>query len=370
MRVTLTLFATLWWLAALTLSACVADRDASSGPAEDTQTQQDVIPQEDTPHDGLDPGEDGAAHPPDVDVHDAHEASDDPDPSLDTQDGHDDPRDADDEVNDDPRDPTDADADLTDGEAEDTDIAPPTPDPACGYIDLVIDIIQCRATYGYLHGWTPASPRDDCPAYYTIRGQRGHFGSAAEAAAAANCSLDCQWSPSMSVSWLRCGRRSGYIIFETPEPTCGALYEFPEGIFPSVEAYERAHPCPGPPARPPGQCASDADCPGMSTCTAAAPGGICIGCATLADCPQSTDECSGFGACRRACDQDEDCPRGQGCARTGFCRILACVEGRCPDELFGCNSSELCERRPCSDDLSCVSGSTCVRGLCIEGGGN
>lgn len=115
-------------------------------------------------------------------------------------------------------------------------------------------------------------------------------------------------------------------------------------------------------ARAVGQCRSQADCPGISTCNALAPGGICNGCGGDQDCPGAFN-CGGAGACSLDCATDVECPAGWRCGN-GTCRILACVSGVCPDEGLGCNAFGLCARRNCSE--GCPQRTTCMGAVCVE----
>lgn len=231
--------------------------------------------------------------------------------------------------------------------------------PDCGYTEIGTNIVWCSDTYRYVSSLESAER--DCPPVVRIQGSDADYADVAAAISGEACDDSCLWRLNTSVTWLRCGVSGGYIQFTADG--CPDLYELPEGLFTSLDDYDDAHPCPD--VRPAGQCVTNDDCPGISSCQASAPGGICATCGTIADCPDAADECSAFGACAITCDDDDECPRGQNCTRTNVCRISACVDGSCPDPAFGCNSSDLCERVACDDSDTCLGGSTCVSGRCV-----
>jgi hypothetical protein len=232
----------------------------------------------------------------------------------------------------------------------------------CGYFDADNRLVRCSGEWVYTTRWQ--SFVDGCEPYYTIATSEEQFTSVEEAVAAKGCETECIWSAATSVSLVRCGVRTGYIIFNALEGACDPVYEYPEGYFASPEEHAAAYPCAD--RRPEGQCETSDDCPGISICTASAPGGICNGCGSFSDCPADTDECSEFGACRRLCDVDDDCPAGQECGGTGFCLISQCQRGACPDLRFGCNAGGRCERVSCSDGEECPASTECRSGYCME----
>jgi hypothetical protein len=118
-------------------------------------------------------------------------------------------------------------------------------------------------------------------------------------------------------------------------------------------------------SRPPGQCRSSADCPGSLTCTLSAPGGLCAGCATEADCPDpGFFECF-VGTCQRTCTTDEECPWGMVCAvGVQRCRLISCTTD-CPvpyDCIGGYCRRPSCLPNPpqCPPTMSCGAANTCV----------
>ncbi|RAL22871.1 hypothetical protein DL240_08235 [Lujinxingia litoralis] len=120
--------------------------------------------------------------------------------------------------------------------------------------------------------------------------------------------------------------------------------------------------------RPLGQCNSSTNCPpdapGGPLCTRSAPGGICSGCGEFAGCAAGY-ECFA-GSCVADCSADSDCPPGMACSSRGQCAIQRCVEDVCPDPMFGCNASDMCERRSCEEQVDCPARTTCQGGVCIE----
>jgi hypothetical protein len=142
------------------------------------------------------------------------------------------------------------DALTSDTETTDTTEQDGTPDTTpdtsvdCNYLDLGISIVSCGDGHSYLREWTDLDGNTRaCPAYYTISGDTSSWGTAAEALASQSCDDSCMYVASTSVSWVRCGRRGGYIVYRADGRDCGELYELPEGLFPSIEAYNAAHPC-------------------------------------------------------------------------------------------------------------------------------
>lgn len=118
--------------------------------------------------------------------------------------------------------------------------------------------------------------------------------------------------------------------------------------------------------RPIGQCVVSSDCPSNPNgafCNQTLPGGSCGGCGIDAHCD---DECFN-GVCVTTCQTNSDCPPGLSCTGAGRCGAMLCVNGQCPDSLFGCSASNRCERIDCSTDSSiCPAGTICTQGLCIE----
>ena len=115
---------------------------------------------------------------------------------------------------------------------------------ACEFLDLDIRILDCNGDYKYLRGWTaPFDTSGACVPYFTISGDDTRYATADDAINTTDCSPECQYVASTSVTWLYCGRRTGYIIYRDADERCGDLYEMPEGIYTSLEAHAAENPC-------------------------------------------------------------------------------------------------------------------------------
>jgi hypothetical protein len=114
----------------------------------------------------------------------------------------------------------------------------------------------------------------------------------------------------------------------------------------------------------PVQCRGDGDCGGSAFCNRDAPGGVCNGCGSIADCPSGTD-CTAFGACVRSCESDADCNVGFRCLGSGRCGLRTCTS----DDDCGpyvCGTEGRCARPSCADGAPCPGPLTCEAGLCVE----
>lgn len=110
------------------------------------------------------------------------------------------------------------------------------------------------------------------------------------------------------------------------------------------------------------QCHSGRRCPGASTCTATAPGGVCNGCGSDTDCPSGTT-CGNFAACVRDCQRDADCGGALRCTTMGLCAIRTCSATTACPAPYVC-SGTLCQRPSC--DGGCPSAMTCSGSVCVE----
>ncbi len=131
-----------------------------------------------------------------------------------------------------------------------------------------------------------------------------------------------------------------------------------EDVEPEVDSY---------PGRPVGQCTTNGDCPdgpNGQRCNRGMPGGSCMGCGSDEHCPEST-VCY-VGACVYECSELNDCPPGLYCLGSGRCGASWCVEGECPDAMFGCSSSKRCRRVACEFRWDCPDDTTCLDGVCVE----
>lgn len=114
-------------------------------------------------------------------------------------------------------------------------------DPACMYIDLDVVYHKCGEDYRQLRKFEDVDlGAERCPEYYILGQQR--FEDAASALASLSCELTCSYAPAMSVSFVHCERRNGYIEWRAAEG-CEPIFEFAEGIYPSFDRWKMAHPC-------------------------------------------------------------------------------------------------------------------------------
>jgi hypothetical protein len=121
------------------------------------------------------------------------------------------------------------------------------------------------------------------------------------------------------------------------------------------------------PGRPVGQCTTNGDCPDGPNgrrCSRGVPGGTCMGCGSDEHCPEST-VCY-VGACVYECSELNGCPPGLYCLGSGRCGARWCVEGECPNAMFGCSASKRCRRAACEFGWECPDDTTCLDGVCIE----
>jgi hypothetical protein len=123
-----------------------------------------------------------------------------------------------------------------------------------------------------------------------------------------------------------------------------------------------------PPTLGRGQCYQNGQCP-TGDCNEEAAGGICLGCGSEADCPDTFDACV-FGACSRSCSDDADCVVGTSCQLSqGACGLKRCTTSADCSTLHTCRaltggSSLFCQRVLCS--AGCPSGTTCQGSVCVE----
>ena len=120
----------------------------------------------------------------------------------------------------------------------------PAPDtaPACAYVSIDDKVVHCGSSYKSVHHFSaPSSSSTQCPDFWGMTASGPHHASAMDAAAASGCDTTCVWSAAISVSMLHCGQKTGFIRFDAAG--CPQLYQFPDGYYPSVAAWEAAHPC-------------------------------------------------------------------------------------------------------------------------------
>jgi len=155
----------------------------------------------------------------------------------------------------------------------------------------------------------------------------------------------------------------------TPDagPTDSGVAGDPDaGVDSGIDGADAATPRPdaGMPSLGPVQCRTSDDCGGSAICSRSAPGGVCNGCGTDADCPSGT-ECTPFGACVRFCDTDADCNVGFRCRGSGQCSIRGCeTDADCAP--YVCGGSGQCERPACAGGAPCPSPFTCSADVCLE----
>lgn len=127
---------------------------------------------------------------------------------------------------------------------EDRDMAA---DPACMYLDLDVLYYQCgdQGDYSLLRKFEDVDLGEArCPVYYTLKGTR--YETAAQALQDKQCATSCAYKASMSVTFLHCEQRNGYIQWTAgDDAACPPIFEFAEGVYPSVERWKMANPCPG-----------------------------------------------------------------------------------------------------------------------------
>lgn len=112
----------------------------------------------------------------------------------------------------------------------------------CDYLDLNLNIVLCPGGYEYLRGFEDLNQNPACAPYWELRGNS--YATSQAAIAGEGCGATCVYQASTSVSLIDpCGRRNGYIIYTASG--CPDLYEFAEGLFPSVEAWEAQLNCGG-----------------------------------------------------------------------------------------------------------------------------
>ena len=112
---------------------------------------------------------------------------------------------------------------------------------SCSYLDLELWIGDCAGGYSYIRRWTDTD--GVCPEYFTVGSTR--YETLEEALSTSACEAECLRHPSTSVSLIRCGVRTGYIVYRDEGEDCPSLLETPDGLFESADAWDEAFPCPG-----------------------------------------------------------------------------------------------------------------------------
>jgi hypothetical protein len=126
-------------------------------------------------------------------------------------------------------------------DASDAEADAQGPDPRCMFLDLNVRYVRCDlGDYQLLRYFEDPNLGDaTCPPYYVLRGTR--YASPEDALAGESCDGTCQYAPQNSFTVLRCGVRTGYELWTARD--CDDIYITPDGVYPSVEAWEMANPC-------------------------------------------------------------------------------------------------------------------------------
>ncbi|MBO6935005.1 MAG: hypothetical protein JJ863_08515 [Deltaproteobacteria bacterium] len=123
------------------------------------------------------------------------------------------------------------------GSPDDLGADPEDAGAECTFLDDPM-IASCSGGYTYIRRWF--ATEGDCPDYWTIGGG-GRFETEELALASRDCTPECTRRAGTSVSLIRCGVRTGYIVYDDPD--CDEAVETPDGIFPTVDDWNAAHPC-------------------------------------------------------------------------------------------------------------------------------
>jgi hypothetical protein len=114
----------------------------------------------------------------------------------------------------------------------------------CEYAALDEVLVRCGGEHTFVRRIGVFPPSAACPDYYVVDGSDVHYGSTDEAIAGESCDASCRWRYGTGVTRFRCGHREGYEVLSSTSPDCPDVYLFPDGFYPSVEAYDASHPCP------------------------------------------------------------------------------------------------------------------------------
>jgi hypothetical protein len=103
--------------------------------------------------------------------------------------------------------------------------------------------VKCGPTHKLIYRHISSPPDTSCPEYWSIdgSGSASTHANPAAAATAEGCSADCIWKLFKAVTVVHCGQKIGYEILTATN--CVDLYHFPDGFYPSYNAYASAHPC-------------------------------------------------------------------------------------------------------------------------------
>lgn len=119
-----------------------------------------------------------------------------------------------------------------------------TPDAGgCDYVPVDEVVVRCMGAYSFVNHYANTFPSASCPAFYGVGGDDTRYPASMAAIVGEGCDPNCQWHFSTSVSRIYCGHRDGYETLVAETGSCGTLYRFSDGYYPSVEAHDSEHPC-------------------------------------------------------------------------------------------------------------------------------
>lgn len=102
-------------------------------------------------------------------------------------------------------------------------------------------LVDCNAQHLYMRRWTSLANDPNCPDFWTLEGQAQQFPTQEAALQSSNCNESCIRFASTSVSLLKCGVKTGYIVYHADN--CPDVLETPDGFFSSVEEWNDKVPC-------------------------------------------------------------------------------------------------------------------------------
>lgn len=112
-------------------------------------------------------------------------------------------------------------------------------------------------------------------------------------------------------------------------------------------------------------CSNDTTCTNGQTCSAAFPGGTCLGCGNDNDCP-GTMFCFG-GSCLEGCNTFADCPNGLYCRSGGVCAARSCSVNIACQAPYTCDlGTGRCRRPTCAEGCPALLTCDSASGYCVE----